>query len=46
MLSKFRRIIWLDSREEVRVVTDFSQLDQNVLVVTHRGPFLDGGFLE
>jgi hypothetical protein len=46
MVSELWCSFFFDSREQVWVITNLSELDQNVFVVTCRGPLIDGTFLE
>jgi hypothetical protein len=46
MVSKFRSTLLFDTLEQVRVIANFSQLYQNVLVVACGSSFVNGTFLE
>lgn len=39
-------VFWLDTWEQIRVITNLSQLDKNVLIVTGGAAFLNGRFLQ
>ena len=46
MISELRCSFFFDSREQVWMITDLSELNQNVLVVTGRGSLINGALLK
>jgi hypothetical protein len=46
MITQFWSVLWLDSWEQIRMVTDFSKLHQDVFVVADGAALLNRGLLE
>jgi hypothetical protein len=46
VITQFWSVVWLDSMEQIRVVTDFSKLYQNIFVVADGRTLFNGRLLE